>query len=60
MQAFFNESNPWALRGIVERLLEAIARGMWENPPPDMREKLQELYLQLEADLEARQEGSGL
>jgi cobaltochelatase CobN len=53
---FFQESNPWALKAIVERLLEAIERGLWENPPPEMRDKLRELYLQLEADLEARQE----
>jgi len=58
MQDFFKESNPWALRGIVERLLEAVERGMWENPPPEMLEKLKELYLELEADLEARQERS--
>ena len=56
-QQFFRESNPWALKGIVERLLEAIQRGLWEEPPEDMKEKLQELYLELEADLEARQEG---
>ena len=56
-QQFFQESNPWALKGIVERLLEAIERGLWEEPPPEMREKLQQLYLELEADLEARQEG---
>ena len=43
--------------GIIERLLEAIERGMWENPPPEMLEQLKELYLDLEADLEARQEG---
>ena len=56
-QRFFQQSNPWALKGIVERLLEAMERGLWENPPPEMREKLQQLYLDLEADLEARQEG---
>ena len=56
-QEFFQQSNPWALRDIVERLLEAIERGMWENPPPDMKEKLQAMFLDLEADLEARQEG---
>ena len=55
-QEFFQKSNPWALRDIVERLLEAIERGMWENPPPDMKEKLQKMFLDLEADLEARQE----
>jgi cobaltochelatase CobN len=57
MQEFFRQSNPWALRGIVERLLEAIERGLWENPPPEMVDQLKELYLELEADLEARQEG---
>ena len=56
-QRFFQQSNPWALKGVVERLLEAIERGLWEEPPPEMREKLQQLYLDLEADLEARQEG---
>jgi cobaltochelatase CobN len=56
MQEFFRQSNPWALRGIVERLLEAIQRGMWENPPPEMLEQLQEMYLELETDIEARQE----
>ena len=58
-QRFFQQSNPWALKAVVERLLEAIERGLWENPPPEMREKLQQLYLDLEADLEARQEGIG-
>ncbi len=57
-QEFFQQSNPWALRDIVERLLEAIERGMWENPPPDMKERLQKMFLDLETDLEARQEGS--
>ena len=58
MQQFFRQSNPWAMRGIIERLLEAIERGMWENPPPELLDKLRELYLELETDLEARQEGS--
>ena len=57
-QDFFRQSNPWALKGVVERLLEAIERGLWEDPPPEMREKLRQLYLELETDLEARQEGS--
>ena len=56
MQEFFNKSNPWALRAIVERLLEAIERGLWEEPNPELLQELKELYLNLEADLEARQE----
>ena len=30
VRKFFAESNPWALRYIAERLLEAEARGMWQ------------------------------
>ena len=56
MQQFFRQSNPWALRGIVERLLEAVQRGLWENPPPEMLEQLRQMYLDLETDIEARQE----
>ncbi len=29
---FMNESNPWALHGMAERLLEAAGRGMWAEP----------------------------
>ena len=25
-------ANPWALRGIVEKLAEAAERGLWEHP----------------------------
>ena len=32
MQQFFSESNPWAWQAIAERLLEAIERGLWEDP----------------------------
>jgi cobaltochelatase CobN len=30
MRRFFERSNPWALRSIAERLLEAGRRGMWD------------------------------
>lgn len=30
LRKFFQESNPWALKSIVERLLEANARGLWD------------------------------
>ncbi|MEV7013765.1 cobaltochelatase subunit CobN [Streptosporangium sp. NPDC051022] len=51
-QAFLAESNPWALHGIAERLLEAAGRGMWEHPDPDILRELQEVYLKSEGDLE--------
>ncbi|QXJ20268.1 cobaltochelatase subunit CobN [Actinomadura graeca] len=51
-RAFFDESNPWALHGIAERLLEAADRGMWEHPEPETLEALKRLYLEVEGDLE--------
>jgi cobaltochelatase CobN len=30
MRKFFERSNPWALRSVAERLLEAAERGMWD------------------------------
>jgi len=29
VRKFFEQSNPWALRSIAERLLEAHDRGLW-------------------------------
>ena len=29
----FEASNPWALRSIAERLLEAVDRGLWDASP---------------------------
>ena len=52
-RAFMEKSNPWALRGITERLLEAAERGLWESPDPDTIDRLREVYLDLEGDLEA-------
>ncbi|WP_327090322.1 cobaltochelatase subunit CobN [Nonomuraea sp. NBC_01738] len=51
-QAFMAQSNPWALHGIAERLLEAAERGMWEHPDPEILSGLQEVYLKTEGDLE--------
>jgi cobaltochelatase CobN len=52
-QEFLRQSNPWALRNIVERLSEAADRGLWAKPDPDIMAALRDVYLQLEGDLEA-------
>ncbi|HEX5741567.1 MAG TPA: cobaltochelatase subunit CobN, partial [Pilimelia sp.] len=52
LQKFFQQSNPWALHGITERLLEAADRGMWEHPEAETLAGLRELYLATEGDLE--------
>jgi cobaltochelatase CobN len=52
-RAFMTKSNPWALRGITERLLEAAQRGLWSEPDPKTLDQLRDIYLALEGDLEA-------
>ena len=52
-RAFMEKSNPWALRGITERLLEAAQRGMWAEPDPKTLDQLRQVFLDLEGDLEA-------
>ena len=52
-RAFMERSNPWALRGITERLLEAADRGMWAEPDPKTLDQLRQVFLDLEGDLEA-------
>jgi cobaltochelatase CobN len=53
-RAFMERSNPWALRGIAERLLEAADRGMWAKPDDAVLDRLRQTYLDLEGDLEGR------
>ena len=56
-QEFMRRSNPWALRGIVEKLHEAADRGLWESPDADTLARMQAVYLDLEGDLEDRAGG---
>lgn len=51
-KTFIEQNNKWALKDMSERMLEAIQRGMWENPSEETLEKLQKLYLESENDLE--------
>ncbi|HET9171792.1 MAG TPA: cobaltochelatase subunit CobN [Actinospica sp.] len=49
---FMRKSNPWALRGVAERLLEAADRKLWAEPDTATIDRLREVYLELEGDLE--------
>ena len=49
---FMQESNPWALRAISERLLEAAQRGLWSEPDPEVLDALKAAYLENEGILE--------
>jgi cobaltochelatase CobN len=51
-QAFMSKSNPWALHGIAERLLEAADRKLWAAPEPETIAALHEVFLRTEGDLE--------
>lgn len=53
---FLQESNPWALHAMGERLLEAVERGMWANPDPQVLADLKQAYLDAEGDLEGDDE----
>ncbi|HWP49125.1 MAG TPA: cobaltochelatase subunit CobN [Candidatus Limnocylindrales bacterium] len=54
MQQFFQEKNPWALRDMTGRLLEAIERGLWEKPKDIMISQLRQVYLKFEGEIEQR------
>jgi cobaltochelatase CobN len=49
---FMNESNPWALHGMAERLLEAAGRGMWAAPDAATLDGLKQVLLETEGELE--------
>ena len=51
--AFLRRHNPWALRDMAERLLEAQQRGLWEGAPATEIDRLRELVLDSEALIEA-------
>ncbi|MGE4158365.1 MAG: cobaltochelatase subunit CobN [Planctomycetota bacterium] len=54
VREFLEEKNPWALRGMIERLMEAKERGLWEKPPEELMKELQGIFLANEAGLEGR------
>ncbi len=52
-QEWLSKENPWAIHQIAEKLLEAIQRNMW-NADENMIEKLKEIYVQTEGNIEGR------
>lgn len=48
---WIKDVNPWAIQNMTERLLEAAQRGMWEAKAESL-EKLREIYMEIEGDLE--------
>jgi cobaltochelatase CobN len=54
VRAFLEHSNPWALRDMAERLLEAHHRGLWQGAQVPQLEQLRQLVLDSEGLIESR------
>ena len=52
VKEWMEEVNPYARQNILDKLLEAISRGMW-NADRDMEEELKQEYLEIEGEIEA-------
>ena len=53
VRSFVEKSNPWALRDMAERLLEAKQRGLWENVSEEMVDGLRAIAHEAEGKIEA-------
>ena len=53
VQGFVKQKNPWALRDMAERLLEAHQRGRWPSATGEMLDGLREISLEAEEKIEA-------
>ena len=53
VRAFVEKSNPWALRDMAERLLEAKQRGLWEGVSEEMVDRLRAIAHEAEGQIEA-------
>ncbi|OCR00541.1 cobaltochelatase subunit CobN [Oscillatoriales cyanobacterium USR001] len=56
VQEFIQEKNPWALRDMAERLLEAHQRGLWQKVDVKVLEELRSLVHQAEGAIESAKE----
>ncbi|MDQ1428752.1 MAG: cobaltochelatase CobN [Acidimicrobiaceae bacterium] len=54
VRKFLEVSNPWALKAIAERLLEAVERGLWTEPSPEALTTLRSALLEAEGWEESR------
>ena len=50
--SFLRQHNPWALRDMAERLLEAHHRGLWTSPHDGQLDHLRELVISSEGQIE--------
>ncbi|MGB7272390.1 MAG: cobaltochelatase subunit CobN, partial [Geitlerinemataceae cyanobacterium] len=53
VQEFIHQKNPWALRDMAERLLEANQRGLWRSATVETLEELRSIALHAEGAIES-------
>ncbi|HIK51619.1 MAG TPA: cobaltochelatase subunit CobN, partial [Oscillatoriales cyanobacterium M59_W2019_021] len=53
VREFIREKNPWALRDMAERLLEANQRGLWKSASSETLDELRSIALHAEAAIES-------
>ncbi len=58
VRRFLERSNPWALRDLAERFLEAHHRGLWQGASSERLEGLRQLLLESEAIVETAGPGA--
>ncbi|MEO1591949.1 MAG: cobaltochelatase subunit CobN, partial [Cyanobacteria bacterium J06632_22] len=56
VQQFVQQVNPWALRDMAERLLEAHQRGLWSMATDETLAALRTVLLEAERDIETQTE----
>lgn len=54
VEEFIQQKNPWALRDIAEKLLEAHKRSLWQDVNTQTLEMLRALVHQAEAAIEEK------
>jgi len=54
VREFVEKSNPWALRDMTERLLEANQRGMWQEVSSEMIDRLKAIANEAEGAIESQ------
>ncbi len=52
VQHFIRAHNPWTLRDMSERLLEAHQRGLWQSAKSEQLEAIEQILLSAEAEIE--------
>ncbi|MCH8022390.1 MAG: cobaltochelatase subunit CobN [Thaumarchaeota archaeon] len=59
VKRFLVEKNPWAMKDMAERLLEASERGLWKDADEEMKQRLRSMLLEAETVLEEKTASRG-